>query len=100
MIEWEDSGQPIPGWAHLSDFQPPSVIKCASVGWLIHDGPEVKVLAPNMGGLENENNVQVSGIIRIPARCIIRISALEEPEITSSSVLSSHPATTPKQQVF
>lgn len=84
MIQWEDSAQPIPGWAHLSDFEPKPVIICASVGWLIHDGDDVKSLAPNMGGLENENNVQVSGVIQIPTRCIISVHNLEEPDLTFS----------------
>ena|SRR3990167_10087770 len=81
MIQWEDSAQPISSWSYLSDFEPKPVIRCASVGWLIHDGEDVKSLAPNMGGLENENNMQVSGIIQIPARCIISVHNLEEPDI-------------------
>jgi hypothetical protein len=83
MVEWEDSAQPVPGWQHLSEFTPQSVIKCVSVGWLIHDSTDMLVIAPNMGDLDSENNVQVSGVIRIPARCVVSVKELEEPELTS-----------------
>ena len=87
LIEWEDSAQPIPGWTYLSDFDKPNVISCASVGWLIHDGNSVKALAPNMGELGEAQNIQASGIIRIPTSCITRIVRLRETEekaLTSS----------------
>jgi hypothetical protein len=82
FIEWEDSAQPISNWQYLADFVPQPVIRCASVGWLIHDGEDMKALAPNMGGLENEHNLQVSGVIRITTKCVIKIVHLNEPDIT------------------
>jgi hypothetical protein len=82
MIEWEDSAQPIPGWVFLSSFEATGTIRCASVGWLIRDGRETKVLAPNMGG--HENSAQVSGMIQIPTRCVVKITRLQEPPLTSS----------------
>jgi len=78
FIEWEDSRQPVPAWAYLSDFESPTIVKCASVGWLIHDGEDVKTLAPNMGDL-GEDDVQVSGVIRIPTRSILRVVNLKQP---------------------
>ena len=50
MIEWEDSAQPLPNWRYLADFEADGAVLCTSVGWLIHDGEDVKALAPNMGG--------------------------------------------------
>ena len=78
LIEWEDSTQPIAKWIFLADFERGDAVKCASVGWLIHDGDDVKALAPNMGDLGDEDSAQASGIIRIPARCITRIVRLVE----------------------
>lgn len=97
MIEWEDSAQPIPGWSYLSSFEPPSIVKCVSVGWLIHDGDDVKALAPNIADLTGESSVQVSGVIRIPTRCIVNVVSLQEPDLTScaSPDLSSRPGTGP-----
>ncbi len=86
FIEWEDSAQPIPGWQHLSDFRPSPTVKCVSVGWLVFDGEDMKALAPNMGGLESECNAQISGVIRIPARCVTRTVYLNEPDISSGEL--------------
>lgn len=78
IIEWEDSAQPLPAWQHLSDLSLPGVIKCASVGWLVKDGKKVKVLAPNMGGIDSPENIQASGFMQIPTRCVVSIKRLEE----------------------
>lgn len=78
MVEWEDSAQPIPGWGYLASMPVQTAVKCVSVGWLIQDGC-VKAVAPNMGGIEENGSVQVSGVIRIPTRCIVRITKLAEP---------------------
>ena len=78
LVEWEDSTQPIAGWVYLADFETKTAVKCASVGWLIHDGEDVKALAPNMGDLGDGDSAQASGIIRIPARCITSVVRLKE----------------------
>lgn len=77
LIEWQDSAQPAPGWTWLADGEWASIVTCQSVGWLVHDGAEVKALAPNKGELGNDGQ-QVSGVIRIPARCIVRTVCLQE----------------------
>ena len=54
---------------------------CVSVGWMIQDDERVKVLAPNFGDVETRNpdgTLQVSGVIRIPTRCVVRICELNE----------------------
>lgn len=78
MIEWEDSAQPIPNWSYLSSFVAPGTIRCVSVGWLIRDDGQMMALAPNMGAIDDENSVQVSGVIQIPTRCVISVSTLVE----------------------
>lgn len=80
MVEWLDSTQPISCWQHLSDYEPLEPIKCVSVGYLIHDGAEVKALAPNMGDAHSDVNIQVSGVMHIPACCIKKIILLGEKE--------------------
>lgn len=101
MIEWEDSRQPTSEWRFLSSFDPETVVRCASVGWLIHDGADFKALAPNMGDVLVESSVQVSGVIRIPTRCILNMVGLNEAEESTSSSdpgPSFHPGSTPTQQ--
>lgn len=84
MIEWEDSAQPIAAWSYLASFDAPGTIRCVSVGWLIRDDGGVKAVAPNLGGVQNANNVQVSGVIQIPARCVVKMTRLAEPALTAA----------------
>jgi hypothetical protein len=79
MIEWEDSAQPIPSWTYLASFVPTGTIRCASVGWLIRDDDQMKAVAPNMGGINDERSLQVSGVIQIPTSCVLRVTLLSEP---------------------
>lgn len=81
MVEWQDSTQPISSWQWIDAYREPDIVTVASVGWLIHDGPDVKALAPNLGHSDDQQAVQVSGVIRIPTRCVTRITFLPEPEI-------------------
>jgi hypothetical protein len=78
IIRWEDSAQPIPRWQHLSDLSPPDVVECATVGWLLRDDDGVKVVAQSMGGINADDNMQASGVMAIPTRCVISIERLEE----------------------
>ena len=78
LIEWEDSAQPMPAWQRLADLDLPGHIICASVGWLIKDGKKTKVLAPNMGAINCPSNIQASGFMQIPTRCVIDIKPLSE----------------------
>jgi hypothetical protein len=56
IIEWEDGAQPIPDWTYRASFEALSIIRCASVGWIIHDGPDMKAPAPNAGDIGCENS--------------------------------------------
>jgi hypothetical protein len=82
MIEWLDSRRPDGGWKHLAGGHEWAAVKCASVGWLIADDDEKKVLAPNMGDIDDASNMQLSGEIVIPTSCIVKMMRLEE--VTSS----------------
>ena len=80
IIEWLDSSQPIASWQFLSDYKKSEPISCVSVGFLIHDGIDVKALAPNMGDVSNKVNIQVSGVIHIPTKSVLNITELVEKE--------------------
>ncbi|MGF7211595.1 hypothetical protein GGE65_006212 [Skermanella aerolata] len=90
LVEWEDSTQPVSSWQWITSYKEPDIVTCASVGWLIHDGADVKALAPNLGHSDEQRAVQVSGVIRIPTRCVTRITVLaEKDDPTSASSASS-----------
>lgn len=78
LIEWEDSRLPNGAWKHLAGGHDWGAVKCASVGWLVHDDAEKKVLAPNMGDIDDASNTQLSGEIVIPTSCVLRVSRLRE----------------------
>jgi hypothetical protein len=77
LIEWVDSGQPIPGWQWLSDLDPRRAHKCVSVGFLIQNDEQIKVLAPNLGSSNGDENWdQASGLITIPTVAITKLERL------------------------
>jgi hypothetical protein len=76
MIEWLDSGQPIPGWQWLSDVQPRQPHRCISVGFLIQDDELSKVLAPNLGASTPEGWDQASGTMTIPTAAVQKLERL------------------------
>lgn len=77
LIEWNDSTQPVSAWQLALDVKA-APVRIASVGWLIKDAKKVKALAPNVGGLDGKASAQCSGVIAIPAGCIVSIKELEE----------------------
>lgn len=82
LVEWEDSRQPSNSWQRLVEFKPEGISKCVSVGFLIHDKKDFKVIAPNIGDAFDKN-MQVMGAINIPTTCIKKITKLKE--VISSS---------------
>lgn len=86
IIRWQDSAQPISAWKYLSDLPRTWPIECATVGWLLKDDDDVKVICQSVGDLHNPNNAQASGIMTIPARCVISIERLSEERKLTASV--------------
>jgi hypothetical protein len=78
IIRWQDSRQPCGQWRYLSTLPEQRAVEVASVGWLVKDTDEVKVLAQNIGDLHSPENAQASGIMTIPTRCILSIETLTE----------------------
>jgi hypothetical protein len=91
LIRWQDSRQPLPGWQLLSDLNAPDLSECVSVGWLLIDEPDRKVLAQSIGDTISDSG-QAAEIMVIPARCIVEIEELEETRTISSASLSACPA--------
>ena len=57
LIEWVDSGQPIPGWQWLSDLDCAAHISAFRSGSSYRMTRHTKVLAPNLGASEGENRM-------------------------------------------
>lgn len=80
LVEWLDSIQPQPNWQHLASMETAEPVRCYSVGWLVSGDGETKALAPNLG-VVGDDNVQISGVITIPARSITKITPLKESRV-------------------
>src|ERR1700730_13408373 len=85
IIRWLDSAQPLPSWQYLSALPRTRPIECATVGWLLKDDDDMKVICQSVGDLGNPKNAQASGIMTIPACCVLSIEKLTEEEVLTSS---------------
>jgi hypothetical protein len=78
VVEWVDSQQPEHGWRFLDADDSYSPILVRSVGSVIRQSnPEVVVLCPSLSVLDEDGDIQAMGVLRIPARAIIRRWPLE-----------------------
>jgi hypothetical protein len=70
LIEWEDSHHRS-GWT--TDNATASPLLCRSVGWLVAETKQAKVLSAN---ITTEENMQRCGDMTIPQRCIRQVTKL------------------------
>lgn len=78
IVTWEDSRQSEGKWQWLSDFKPREPVTVQSVGWLIQDDADAKVLAQSLA--PDGDDVQAAGLKTIPTRCVVKIERLTEVE--------------------
>jgi hypothetical protein len=77
-IEWEDSLAGTAGWSETSGAQPTAMV-CRSVGWLVYDGKDCKLIVPHLSAPDHPNaKEQGCGDMTIPASSIRRIVKLEK----------------------
>jgi len=77
LIEWQDAFGCSPSWQDMSDIEKPKPLLIQSVGWLLYDGKDCKVLVPHKtdGGVGVEP--QGCGDMTIPTSAIKCIEELE-----------------------
>ena len=76
VVTWLDSRQSSGGWKWLSELEERDPIECQSVGWLIQDGDDAKVLAQSMA--PDGDDMQYAGDKIIPSRAVLKIERLTE----------------------
>ena len=84
IIRWLDSRQPCGQWRYLSALPDAKPVEVATVGWLVKDTGDVKVVCQNIGDLAHPEKAQASGIMTIPTRCVLSVERLTE-DVTISS---------------
>ena len=77
-IEWIQPREPKGGWTDYESFEPAKVQTCLSIGRLIHDDDCIKAIAGSAMIVGDDDRVMLSGVIEIPARCVVRIVRLKE----------------------
>lgn len=71
LIEWVDSARMPGSWLGLDEIEEAAPHKCLSVGFLVKEGPEAKILMPTTADIENAENYHFYGGIKIPTRSIL-----------------------------
>ena len=84
LIEWVDALGCSPHWVELDSCKPELAV-CQSVGWLLHDGEDCKVIVPHITGKIDNADRQGCGEMTIPASAIRRLveiafAVLEAPD--------------------
>ena len=76
-IEWVDSYGCSSEWADIEDCTPVPMI-CRSVGWLIHDDKNCKVVVPHLNQHDHPNiGLQGCGDMTIPAAAVLKMTDLK-----------------------
>lgn len=83
-IEWLDSCQPAPEWRFLEDVGTPKAHQCCTVGHLIRDDEDAKVVALSVARPDNfEDWNQAGGVMVIPACSIVRMETISFPSASA-----------------
>jgi hypothetical protein len=78
QILWLDSNQPIGSWRWMEEIGADSVT-CVSVGFLLKDTPEVKIIALSLGSNDGKKADQAAGVQTIPSAAVLDMKTLRGP---------------------
>ena len=79
IIEWLDSCGAGSRWQFLEDYEDPKPLKCRSIGWLVQDREDCKVIVPHLSMDAKDSQRQGCGEMTIPTRSIILITEITLP---------------------
>lgn len=71
IIEWVDASRLTDGWMDLSDIPDPYHHRCISVGFIVSENEQGKVIVPTIGDVSHADNSHTYGGMMIPASAII-----------------------------
>jgi hypothetical protein len=72
LVEWVDSYRSLASWMDLEDF-PDRPLTCRSVGWLLRDTAECKVIIPHLTADHEDVQKQGCGDMTIPTQAVLKI---------------------------
>jgi len=73
LIEWIDASRIFDGWLDLKEIPTPEPHKCVSVGFLISENKEGKILIPTLADIEHPENRHTYGGMLIPSAAIVSV---------------------------
>ena len=96
LIEWLDSGQPVPGWQWLEQIEPRRPTSASRWASSCRTTPPPRCWRRNLGASNGANDWdQASGVITIPASAVQRMLAVSPlPDTAKNSAApatASHP---------
>jgi len=71
LIEWTDSSRLAVGWMDYSDIPEPYLHRCVSVGFVISENKNGKILVPTIADFEHPDNRHTYGGMLIPKSAIL-----------------------------
>lgn len=71
LIEWVDASRLSDSWMDFSDIPDAYPHKCVSVGFLVSENENGKILVPTIGDIEHPENQHTYGGMLIPTSAII-----------------------------
>ena len=71
LIEWADASRLSDGWMDLADVPDAYVHKCVTVGFIVSENRDGKILVPTVGDVEHRHNSHTYGGMMIPRKAII-----------------------------
>ena len=74
LIEWVDSRQPTASWQRVAHLDYLSECHCTSVGFLIRDDAQAKVLSATIA--DEGDELQATGVFVIPAAAVLSVKLL------------------------
>ena len=81
LITWEDSYGCSSVWEPFrKPFSPPQRQVCRSVGWLVHDGEDCKVVVPHIATGVGDAPDEGCGDMAIPSSAVLSLVDLVEPD--------------------
>lgn len=76
LVEWIDASGIRDGWTSLSDIPSPDPPKCVSVGFLVRENNQGKIVVPTIADVENRDNRHGYGGIVIPSSAILSVKQI------------------------
>lgn len=77
LVVWVDSCGAESGWEDIDNFSHAQIMKCKSVGWLVHEDSERLVLVPHVALKDDGEFLQGCGDMVIPKMAVVGVEDLE-----------------------